>query len=64
MCQISVVLEHEGGEPEKVMDGVSKLEVTEEGVLVSTLFEEPRLVSGARILKIDFLGGIATLSPK
>ncbi|MBU0485182.1 MAG: CooT family nickel-binding protein [Proteobacteria bacterium] len=64
MCQISVVLEHEGQESEKIMDGVSKLEVTADGVLVSTLFEEPKLVAGARILKIDFLGGIATLSPK
>jgi predicted RNA-binding protein len=37
MCQMNVVLEHDG-EQEKIMDNVTHLEVTGEGVLVSTLF--------------------------
>jgi predicted RNA-binding protein len=60
MCQMNVVLEHDG-EQEKIMDNVTHLEVTGEGVLVSTLFEEPKMVKAARVKNIDFQGGTVTL---
>lgn len=60
MCQMNVVLEQDG-ELEKVMDNVTHLQVTGEGVLVSTLFEEPKLVKSAWVKDIDFLGGQVTL---
>jgi len=60
MCQMNVVLEQDGGQ-EKIMENVTHLEVTGEGVLVSTFFEEPKLVKSARIKNIDFLGGTVTL---
>ena len=60
---MSVVLEHDG-EQEKIMDNVTNLEVTGEGVLVSTLFEEPKLVRSAWVKNIDFLGGKVTLDSK
>ena len=60
MCQMNVVLEHDG-EQEKIMDNVIHLEVTGEGVLVSTLFEEPKLVKSAWVKNIDFQGGTVTL---
>jgi predicted RNA-binding protein len=60
MCQMNVVLEHDG-EQEKIMDNVTHLEVTDEGVLVSTLFEEPKLVKSAWVKNIDFLSGTVTL---
>ena len=60
MCQMNVVLEEDGGQ-EKIMENVTHLEVTGEGVLVSTFFEEPKLVKSARIKNIDFLGGTVTL---
>ena len=60
MCQMNVVLEHDG-EQEKIMDNVTHLEVTGEGVLVSTLFEEPKMVKAARVKIIDFQGGTVTL---
>lgn len=63
MCQMSVVLEHEG-EREKIMDNVTHLEVTEEGVVVSTLFEEPKLVESAWVKSIDFMAGTVTLDNK
>ena len=63
MCQMSVVLEHDG-EQEKIMDNVTNLEVTGEGVLVSTLFEEPKLVKSAWVKNIDFLGGKVILDSK
>ena len=56
MCQISVVVEHDG-EQEKVMDNVTGLQVTDEGVVLTTFFEEPLSVSDVVISRIDFLGG-------
>ena len=61
MCQMNVVLEH-GGEQEKIMENATRLEVTGEGVLVSTLFEEPKLVKSAWVKDIDFLNGTVTLN--
>ena len=63
MCQMNVVLEHDG-EQEKIMDNATHLEVTGEGVVVSTLFEEPKLVKSAWVKNIDFQGGTVTLDNK
>lgn len=60
MCQMSVLLEHDGKQ-EKIMDNVTLLEVIPEGVRVSTLFEEPRIVKAARVRKIDFTTNAVTL---
>ena len=57
---MKVVLEQNGGS-ENIMENVTHLEVTGEGVLVSTLFEEPKLVKLAWVKDIDFLGGTVTL---
>ena len=61
MCQMNVVLVHDG-QQDTVMENASVLEVTEEGISVSTLFEAPKLLKGAKIKKIDFLGGTVTLT--
>ena len=61
MCQMNVVLDHDG-EEESIMNNVTLLEVTDDGVLVSTLFEEPKLVKSARVKNIDFLNGKVTLN--
>ncbi|MFC1837907.1 CooT family nickel-binding protein [Thermodesulfobacteriota bacterium] len=63
MCQMNVVLEHDG-EQEKIMDNATRLEVTDEGVVVSTLFEEPKLVKSAWVKNIDFQGGTVTLNSR
>jgi len=63
MCQMNVVLEHDG-EQEKIMDNVTRLEVTGEGVMVSTLFEEPRLVKSAWVRDIDFQTGLVILDSR
>jgi predicted RNA-binding protein len=44
------------------MEGVTLVEVLPEGLQLTTFFEEPKLVPGAHIKKIDFLSGIMTLS--
>ena len=61
MCQISVVVEHDG-EQEKIMDNVTGLQVTDEGVVLTAFFEEPLSVPDAFITKIDFLGGKVVLN--
>jgi predicted RNA-binding protein len=60
---MNVVLEHEG-EQKKIMDNVTHLEVTVEGVLVSTLFEEPKMVKSAWVKNIDFQSGLVILDDK
>ena len=56
MCQMSVV--KVGNEKEElVMESVTKLEVRDNGVEVSTFFEEPLFVPGVQVQSIDFLGG-------
>jgi predicted RNA-binding protein len=60
---MNVLLEHDG-EQEKIMENVTRLEVTGEGVLVSAFFEEPKLVKSAWVKSIDFLGGTVTLDNK
>jgi len=60
---MNVVLEQDG-EQEKIMENVTHLAVTAEGVLVSTFFEEPKLVKSAWVKNIDFLSGTVTLDNK
>jgi predicted RNA-binding protein len=45
------------------MESVTGLEVTEDGVVLSTFFEEPLTVRGVHIASIDFLGGSVVLAP-
>jgi predicted RNA-binding protein len=60
MCQMSVMLD-QNGQQKKIMDNVTQLEVTPEGVTLSALFEEPKFLVATRIKKIDFLSGTLTL---
>lgn len=61
MCQISVVVEN-NGDQEAVMDNVTSLQVTGEGVVLTTFFEEPLSVPDVVISRIDFLGGKVVLN--
>lgn len=63
MCQMKVMLDKEG-QQELVMEDVTKLKVTEDGVRVSTFFEEPKTVSGVAVNTIDFTSGILILQSK
>ena len=61
MCQMNIVLTGESGE-ETILENASLLEVTAEGIRVSTLFDEPRLIEKVMVKKIDFLNGKVTLT--
>ena len=62
MCQINVVVEREGNR-DPVMESVTGLEVTADGIVLTTFFEEPLVVPGVSIKSIDFLGGTVVLAP-
>ena len=56
MCQMSVVREKDE-QTEMVMENASLLEVTDDGVQISSLFDPPRIINGVRVAKIDFMNG-------
>ncbi len=51
------VVKKENDKEELVMESVTRLEVRDNGVEVSTFFEEPLFVSAVQVQSIDFLGG-------
>ncbi|MBU4033728.1 MAG: CooT family nickel-binding protein [Proteobacteria bacterium] len=61
MCQMSIVLEHDGKE-EMIQESATLLEVTKDGLMVSALFEEPKLIRNASVRAIDFLHGKVTVT--
>ena len=63
MCQMKI-MQDKDGQQELVMEDVAHLEVVENGIMISTLFEEPKLISGVAIKTIDFLSGKAMLQEK
>ncbi|HIQ36548.1 MAG TPA: CooT family nickel-binding protein [Desulfocapsa sulfexigens] len=56
MCQMSVLVLEDTNE-ELVMESVTRLEVKDNGVAVSTFFEETKFVAEVRVQEIDFLSG-------
>ena len=60
MCQLNVVVEREGNR-ETVLESVTGLEVTDDGIVLTTFFEEPLLVANVKVKSIDFLGGSVLL---
>ena len=58
------IMQDKDGQQELVMEDVSQLEVVEEGIRISTLFEEPKLIPGVTIKTIDFLAGKTMLQAK
>ena len=63
MCQMTIMMDKEG-QQELVMEDVAHLEVVEDGIKISTLFEEPKLIPGVTIKTIDFLAGKTMLQAK
>ncbi len=62
MCQINVVVEREGRQ-EAIMESVTGLDITADGIVLTTFFEEPLVVPDVHIQRIDFLGGSVVLAP-
>lgn len=62
MCQMKVFLIKAEGR-EKIMENVTQLELTETGIRISTLFEDPLLIPDALLKSINFLEGEVLLTP-
>ncbi len=62
MCQITAVL-HEAGQERVVLENVTELEVKDNGLLLQTMFDEPKKLQGVVVTRIDFLGGRVYLAP-
>ncbi len=56
MCQITAVLDRDGGE-ESLMENVTEIEVGQEEIRLATMFDEPMVLRNVRIRRIDFLAG-------
>ncbi|MCP3887909.1 MAG: CooT family nickel-binding protein [Desulfobulbaceae bacterium] len=56
MCQTSVLME-KGGEEELLLENVTALEVLDDCLKITTLFEGAREFTGVAIKRIDFAGG-------
>lgn len=56
MCQLKAVVERQGSR-ETVMESVTTVDVTTDGVILSTYFEEPLTLRGVRIRSVDLLNG-------
>ena len=63
MCQMRVIMETTAG-AEQIMEEVTGLEITPEGILLTSLFDDPRLVPGSTVKKIDFMATLVTLGPR
>uniref|UniRef100_UPI0040576C84 CooT family nickel-binding protein n=1 Tax=Candidatus Electronema sp. TaxID=2698783 RepID=UPI0040576C84 len=60
MCQLKAVVERQGSR-ETVMESVTGVDVTADGVVLSTYFEEPLTLRGVRIRSVDLLNGAILL---
>lgn len=60
MCQLKAVLERQGSR-ETVMESVTTVDVTADGVVLSTYFEEPLALSAVRVRSVDLLNGFILL---
>jgi predicted RNA-binding protein len=43
---------------------VTGLEITPEGIMLTSLFDDPRLVPDSTVKKIDFMATLVTLGPR
>ena len=56
MCQMSLYMEKDGSE-ELLFEDVTSINVENETVTVSTLFEGPKEISNTIVRSIDFMAG-------
>lgn len=56
MCEIRVVMIQDGNE-EVLMENVTQLEVKEEAIAITSLFEGVKEIEHSTLQKIDFLAG-------
>ena len=63
MCQMSIVLEKDQ-KSDVIIEEVTNIQITDKGLLISTFFDEPRMINDAIIKEIDCTGSKITLIEK
>lgn len=63
MCEIRVVMEHENGE-ELLMENVTRLEVHDSAIAITSLFEGVKEIEHSTVRAIDFLAGKVFLTKR
>jgi len=63
MCQMSIVMEKKE-QKEKIIEEVTKIEITDKGIIISTFFDDPKIIVNAVIKEIDCLESTVTLLSK
>ncbi|WP_163340100.1 CooT family nickel-binding protein [Desulfopila sp. IMCC35008] len=63
MCEIKVVMDKDGIE-EPVMENVTKLDILDNAVAITSLFEGVKEIPGVTVRNIDFLAGTVFLQPQ
>lgn len=62
MCQMRVVMEKDGKE-ELLLENVTRIDIHDKRVAVTTLFEGEREIPDTVIQRLDFLSGKVFLAP-
>jgi predicted RNA-binding protein len=63
MCMMKIIM-RQGDHEEVVLENAATLEVNSKGVVVSAMFEQPKVIPGAEVRSIDFLNGRLTLGKR
>jgi predicted RNA-binding protein len=63
MCQTNVLME-KNGEEALLLENVTKLEIIDDGLKITSLFEGTKELIGVAIRSIDFTGGKVYLHQK
>ncbi len=63
MCQMRVVLE-QNDKNETIIEEVTKIEISDNGLILSTFFDEPKFIDNAMVKEIDCLGSTVIILNK
>ena len=63
MCQMSVLIQ-KAKKTEEIIEEVVKVEIIDNGIQVSTFFDDPKFIDNVMIKEIDCLGSTVTLSDR
>ena len=63
MCQARIIMK-QGDSEQVILENASTLEVSDKGITVSAIFEQPIVLAGAEVHSIDFLNGRVIVTRK
>ncbi len=61
MCQMNVIVKLNDKEDE-IIENVTRLEASDKGINISSLFDDSKFIPSVYVSKIDFMSGAVTLT--